>query len=39
MTEQNENTIRKILSGQGINYKKAVKADNQFKVDIIDLPE
>jgi hypothetical protein len=39
MTEQNENTIRNILSGQGISYKKAVKADNQFKINIIDLPE
>jgi hypothetical protein len=39
MTGQNENTIRNILAGQVISYKKAVKADNQFKIDIIDLPE
>jgi len=39
MTEQHENTIKNILLGQGVRYKKAVKTANQFKIDVIDLPK
>ena len=38
MPQENRDTIQNILSGQGISYKKAVKAESQFKIDIINLP-
>jgi hypothetical protein len=39
MPQKHRDAIKNILSGQGISYKEAVKVDNQFKIDIIDLPE
>ena len=39
MPQRHRDTIINILSGQGISFKEAVKADNQFKINIIDLPE
>ncbi len=38
MPRRHRDTIMNILSGQGVSYKEAVKAD-QFKIKIIDLTE
>ncbi len=37
--QEHRDTIQNILSGQGISYKEAVKAEHQFKIKIIDLTE
>ncbi len=39
MPRKHRDTIKNILSGQDISYKEAEKSENQFKINIIDLPE
>lgn len=39
MPQEHRDTIKNILSGQGIRYKEAVKTKKLFQINIIDLPE